>query len=171
MEPNFICDFPLTGKMETNRIRENNAARCAILMAITSVSFAIIMCCAILCILIEGFSIYWIFMMLFACCLLIYGVFWPNLAAKSMIYRYRKEYGTDRYRISFGEGIEVQAGSIRIVWNYEDITSVVHWKYTYELQRSRTLAVRVCPECFVKGNFEEFKAFLRKKRPDLTIPE
>lgn len=171
MEANFICEFPLTEKLLANRFRKYNSTRCVMVMVIGIVAFAVIVCCGIEDIASNGFSLYWRVMTPCACAILLYGIFWPNIAAKAQLRRYRRETGSDQYRVSFGETIEIQEGPIRITWDYADITCVARWQYTFELQKSRALAIMLKPDGFTKGSFGEWKAFLREKRPDLTIPE
>lgn len=173
MEPKFVCEFPLTEELMTNRIRKYNPGPCAALLVVGILAFVVIAWCEFMVLIVHGvdFSLYWGFMALFACASLLYGIFWPNIAAKRQIRRYRKELNTDLYRISFGDTIEIQQGSVRITWDYGNIRQVAHWKYTFELQKSRNLALMVTPGGFTKGTFSEFREFLREKRPDLTIPE
>lgn len=171
MESKFICEFPLTEKLLANRYRNYNSTRWAIMLVIGIVTFAYIVRCGILDMYFHGFSLFWCFLILVACALLLYCCFWPRTMAKAQLRRYCKELGTDLYRVTFGENIEIQEGSLRVTWNYADITSVARWKYTVELRKSKNLAVMLSPDGFTEGTFEKFKAFLREKRPDLTIPD
>ncbi len=171
MEPRFICEFPLTEALLASRFRKYNAIRWGILLTVGIVAFAVILRGVVWAIAFNCFSLYWLFMLLCACAILLYGIFSPELMAKAQLRRYRNELGTDLYRVTFGENIEIQEGSLRITWNYGDITNVAHWKYTFELQKSKNLAIMLSPDGFTRGTFSEFKAFLREKRPDLTIPE
>ena len=85
---------------------------------------------------------------------------------------YKKDTsGNSTYKIAFGEQIEVTQGTIKATWEYSDICEVYHLKHSYELVKSKRLGLIVDPNGFTKGSFDEFKQFLREKRPDLTVPE
>jgi hypothetical protein len=60
---------------------------------------------------------------------------------------------------------------VHLTIEYRKIVRVVRLKHSYLLMTSRRTGVLLDPNGFTKGTFEEFKQFLRQKRPDLTIPE
>lgn len=67
--------------------------------------------------------------------------------------------------------IRLEEGSVAITLEYRKIQRVVHLKHSYVLMNGKHTGIMLNPESFTKGTFGEFKAFLREKRPDLTIPE
>ena len=73
--------------------------------------------------------------------------------------------------ITFGDTIELTEGPVRITVEYRKIVKVVHLKHSYVLMIGKRNGVMLRPDGFVKGTFEEFKQFLREKRPDLKIAE
>ena len=73
--------------------------------------------------------------------------------------------------IAFGETIEMHEGMVHLTIEYRKIVRVVRLKHSYMLMLGKHNGVIIDPNGFTKGSFEEFKGFLREKRPDLTIPE
>ena len=60
---------------------------------------------------------------------------------------------------------------VHITVEYRKIVRVLRLKHSYVLMIGKRNGVMLDPKGFTKGAFEEFKHFLREKRPDLTIPE
>ena len=56
-------------------------------------------------------------------------------------------------------------------WEYKHLTGVYSFKYSYCLRFADKTVLLLGRDGFTKGTFEEFKQFLREKRPDLKIPE
>ena len=73
--------------------------------------------------------------------------------------------------IRFGEKITVSEPKMELTLDYETIVRVVRLKHSYVLMNSRRTGIMLDTSSFTKGTFEEFKQFLREKRPDLKIPE
>jgi len=73
--------------------------------------------------------------------------------------------------ITFGETIKLHEGMVDITVEYRKIQKVVRLKHSYMLMIGKRNGLMLNPDCFTKGTFEEFKQFLREKRPDLKIPE
>ena len=73
--------------------------------------------------------------------------------------------------IRFGDKIVVSEPKMELTLEYDTIVRVVHLKHSYVLMNSRRTGVMLDVSGFTKGTFEEFKQFLREKRPDLKIPE
>ena len=73
--------------------------------------------------------------------------------------------------VTCSEIIELHEGMVHLTIEYHQIQKVVHLKHSYVLMLGKTNGVIIYPDCFTKGTFEEFKQFLREKRPDLTVPE
>jgi transcriptional regulator with XRE-family HTH domain len=73
--------------------------------------------------------------------------------------------------IAFGETIEIHEGMVHLTIEYRKSVREVRLKHSYMLMLGKHNGVLIDPNGFTKGSFEEFKGFLREKRPDLTIPE
>jgi hypothetical protein len=73
--------------------------------------------------------------------------------------------------VTFGDIIEMHEGMVHLTIPYQKVVRVVRLKYSYVLMLGKRNGVMLSPDHFTKGNFEEFKQFLREKRPDLNIPE
>lgn len=73
--------------------------------------------------------------------------------------------------ITFGENIELHEGMVHITVEYRKIVRVVRLKHSYMLMIGKRNGVILDPNGFTKGTFEEFKQFLRSKRPDLVVLE
>lgn len=67
--------------------------------------------------------------------------------------------------------IRLEEGTVSVTLEYRKIQRVVRLKHSYVLMNGKHTGVILEPNSFTKGSFSEFKAFLRKKRPDLDIPE
>ena len=73
--------------------------------------------------------------------------------------------------ITFGETIKLHEGMVDITVEYRKIQKVVRLNHSYMLMIGRRNGLMLRPDRFTQGTFEEFKQFLREKRPDLKIPE
>ena len=73
--------------------------------------------------------------------------------------------------ITFGETIKLHEGWVDVTVEYRKIQKVVRLKHSYMLMLGKRNGLMLRPDSFTKGTFEEFKQFLREKRPDLKIPE
>lgn len=73
--------------------------------------------------------------------------------------------------VRFGERIEYEYENGSQNWEYFHLTQVCSLKYSYCLHFTDQSAIMLGRETFTKGTFDEFKQFLRKKRPDLKIPD
>lgn len=73
--------------------------------------------------------------------------------------------------IRFGEKIVIAESQMELTLDYQTIVRVVRLKHSYVLMNSRRTGVMLDVNGFTKGTFEQFKQFLREKRPDLKIPE
>ena len=76
-----------------------------------------------------------------------------------------------KYTITIAEKMIVKSGEQEIAYEFQDLTEVVHLKYSYKLRFTGRRTALIDIDCFTKGTFSEFKQFLREKRPDLKIPE
>lgn len=73
--------------------------------------------------------------------------------------------------IRFGDKILVEDKDSTFTLEYHKIDKVISLKHGYYLRYAKKSMIAVSPDGFAKGTFEEFKQFLRQKRPDLKIPE
>ena len=73
--------------------------------------------------------------------------------------------------LTFGDTIELYEGMVHITVEYRKIVRVLRLKHSYMLMIGKRNGVMLDLNGLTKGTFEEFKQFLREKRPDLTIPE
>ena len=99
--------------------------------------------------------------------------FLPQLYAWSAVTSAKKQNDgvAPEVIITFGETIKLHEGMVDITVEYRKIQKVVRLKHSYMLMIGKRNGLMLDPEGFTKGTFEEFKQFLRDKRPDLKIPE
>ena len=71
--------------------------------------------------------------------------------------------------ITFGDTIELHEGMVHITVEYRKIVKTVRLKHSYMLMTGKRNGVMLRPDAFTKGTFEECKAFLREKCPDLKV--
>lgn len=71
----------------------------------------------------------------------------------------------------FGEKISIENAESSRNWEYHQLTKVRSFKRSYCLCFGDNTVLLLYRDHFTKGTFEEFKQFLRTKRPDLKIPE
>ena len=169
MEYKFECDFTPTVRKSANRIRKFFPVRTILLLIVGIGIFAYIMPAAVITTILYGFQPLWLFYAVFSIAYLIFGIFMPEISGYFWVQRFKKD--CDSYHISFGENIEVRQGNIRVYWEYTEINQVVRMKYHYELLKDKRMGIMLDPDTLTGGTFEEFKQFLREKRPDLKIPE
>lgn len=105
--------------------------------------------------------------------ILVITFFLPNILVSLGWRSLKKKNGgvLPGYTITIGESIIVKSGEQEIVYEFQDLTEVVHLKYSYKLRFTDRRTTLIDVNCFTKGTFSEFKQFLRTKRPDLKIPE
>ena len=73
--------------------------------------------------------------------------------------------------VKIGDKIEICDVDSSRTWEYHHLTEVHSFKYSYCLRFADRTVLLFNRSDFTKGTFEEFKQFLRTKRPDLKIPE
>ena len=73
--------------------------------------------------------------------------------------------------VRFGDKIIIESPDQTRILEYRKIQRVVATKNAYIIYDTKPGVVFLDPNGFTKGNFEEFKLFLKSKRPDLDIPE
>ena len=172
MEPTFICEFTPTVSMVAARIRKYSKARWAFMLIAGIGLFVYILFSAVLDTIMYGFDRTWLRLLVFSLVLLLYGIYLPQINAFFSLRSYKKDVsGKGIYKIAFGDKIEIIQGTIRVAWEYSDISKIYHLKHSYDLVKTERLSLIVDPNGFTKGNFEDFKQFLREKRPDLAVPE
>ena len=169
MEPVFECDFTPTVRKSANRIRKLSPVR-AVLMLILGIGvFTYIMPTAVVTTILYGFQPEWAMFALFSVLYLLYGIFMPEISGYFWVRQFKKSCGN--YHITFSDNIEIRQGNIRTYWEYTEINRVERLKYHYELLKDKRIGIMLDPDTMTGGTFEEFKQFLREKRPDLKIPE
>ena len=172
MEPVFTCEFTPTVPMIAARVRKYSQARCVFLRIIGIGLFCYILLCTVVSAIFDGFAVDWLKFILFSLAVMVFCVFFPRISAFFAVKNYQKDTdGTGSYKIAFGDRIEVTQGTVRAIWEYSDISAVYHLKYSYELVKTKRLALIVDPNGFTKGTFTEFKQFLKEKRPELPVPD
>ena len=157
MEPVFICEFTPTVKMTAARIRKYNKARYVFLlilgigMFVYALQNAVYFCY-------DGLDVWWLKFLLFSLAFMGFCVSFPWVNGYFAVKNYKKDT-SGTYKIAFDDHIEVTQGTIRYTMEYSDIRKIYHLKYSYELVKSKRLALFVDPNGFTKGNFEDFKRF------------
>lgn len=73
--------------------------------------------------------------------------------------------------VTFGDHIEMDEGMVHLTIEYRKIRRVIRLNHSYMLMLGRRNGVMLDPNGFTKGEFQAFRAFLHKKRPDLKIPK
>jgi len=73
--------------------------------------------------------------------------------------------------ITFGDVIELHEGMVHLTIEYRKIVRVIRLKHSYMLMLGKRNGVMLRTDRFTKGTFEEFKQFLKEKRPDLVLAE
>ncbi len=73
--------------------------------------------------------------------------------------------------VTFGDVIELHEGMVHLTIEYRKITRVIRLKHSYMLMLGKRNGVMLRTDCFTKGTFEEFKQFLKAKRPDLVLAD
>ena len=96
-----------------------------------------------------------------------HGITWLTL------YRAKKQYEgiVPETVVTFADMIQMSEGMVQITVEYRKIVRVERWKHSYMLMTGKRNGIMLDPNGFTQGTFEEFKQFLREKRPDLTIPD
>lgn len=109
----------------------------------------------------------------FAAVLLVVLFFMPHIQAWMLLRSMKKNNDgvLPEDRVTLGETIEMDEGMVHLSVEYRKIKRVVRLKHSYMLMLGRRNGLILDPNAFTKGSFEEFKQFLREKRPDLKIPE
>lgn len=99
--------------------------------------------------------------------------FLPHILAELICWSGRKSNGgkLPQVVITAADTITYQSGPVNMCFEYKELTGTVRLKHSYKLRFTDRRGILLCPDGFVKGTFEEFKQFLREKRPDLVIPE
>lgn len=99
--------------------------------------------------------------------------FLPNILTFLGLRALRKKNGGELPEavVTVSNQIVYQSGLEKTVYDFADLTNAVRLKYCYKLRFTERRSLLIDPSSFTKGTFEEFKQFLREKRPDLVIPE
>ena len=108
--------------------------------------------------------------------ILAFTVWWfmnPYLRVRKAVRQVEEFYNGQRPEntILFGDDICIQREDASRNWEYDHIVKVYSWKHSNCLRMKNRVILSFSRDNFTKGTFEEFKQFLRTKRPDLRIPE
>lgn len=97
----------------------------------------------------------------------------PQACAKLEMHRIRKKYGgaVPTSITWFGSEIATNDGEGKQYFSYSQITNVRMFSDYFAIFVDHFTLLLLSYDGFTKGTFEEFKQFLREKRPDLKIPE
>ena len=172
MDPAFICEFTPTVPMIAARIRKYSQARCVFLLLIGIGLSVYVLVNAVFNMIYYGFDPTWLRLLVFSLALLLFGIFFPWISAFFSVRNFKNDVtAKGTYKIAFGDNIEITQGTIRVIWEYSDISKIYRLKHSYDLVKTERLSLIVDPNGFTQGTFEDFKKFLKEKRPDLTVPE
>ena len=169
MEPIFENRFISNHQMLTEYLRKYMIHTHPVVVVIFSVmlTFLIIQSC------LSGILIEMLPMLLFMAVVFTVLYFMPDWFAWMSCRNVKKQNDgvIPESVITFGETIELHEGMVHYTIEYRKVIRVVHLKHSYVLMIGKRNGVMLDPDGFTKGTFEEFKQFLREKRPDLSIPE
>lgn len=95
----------------------------------------------------------------------------PRLAAKAAFWKTARPYGGNHPEsvVYFGEQITSNYHGETKNWAYSEILGVCEMDWGCALEMKKFKVLLLSADAFEKGNYGEFKQFLRKKRPDLRI--
>lgn len=112
-------------------------------------------------------------LLFFGSCMMLYLWYGPHSAAKRTMKSVREACDGEipDTVLTFGEEIVSDSPMGWASYDYDQILQVMSLKHSYILLMDNKKGLPVNRTGFTKGSFEEFKQFLREKRPDLTIPE
>ena len=71
----------------------------------------------------------------------------------------------------FGDRICFQDKDNTSYLDYAELKKIRSLKHSYVFVFTTKIRIAITRDTFTKGTFEEFKAFLKENRPDLTIPQ
>ena len=169
MDTQFEIQFTPTHKMIAENVRKYGAGPRIPTVIVCSILFAAI----IFYLCVAGF---WEDMRGFVITLLIVEVivfFIPHIMAGLRCATARKLNNGKLFDavITVSETIDYSEGPTNLHCEFAELTGAVRLKYSYKLRFTERRSLLIDPDGFTKGTFEEFKQFLREKRPDLVIPE
>lgn len=98
------------------------------------------------------------------------AIFTPILTFKE-IKKSSKALNSENHEniVRFGNDITIEQGKAKITVEYNKIFKTHNLKHSYVLQFGKQNSILIVPDKFTKGNFEEFKIFLKEKCPELEI--
>lgn len=100
--------------------------------------------------------------------------FMPNLFAWSGLRNARKQNDgvMPESRVVFTEeNIQIFEGGVHLTVEYRKIVKTVRLKHSYAVMTGKRTAVLIRDDCFTKGSFAEFRAFLAQKCPGIQVSE
>ena len=96
---------------------------------------------------------------------------WRNARKVMKQYRLANNGALPQNTVWFGEKIWLEGNDFTRTWEYHNLARIYSLRYCYCLRFTDKSGFLLSRNSFTKGTFEEFKQFLRYKRPDLKIPE
>ena len=104
----------------------------------------------------------------------VYLLYVPTINTKRYFKRMRQYHDgvVPQTKVQFTEKqIIVENGRSGQTIPYDKLDKVTVLKHCIRLDAGKMAMVAIKPECFTKGNFEDFMHFLRERSPDLKITE
>lgn len=95
---------------------------------------------------------------------------WKRVAEKNIQQRRKLNGGKDPEQIvRFGDEITSEFGNVRNAFQYSQIEKTIRMKHSYALMVDDRMGILITEDGFAKGDMESFRAFLRKKCPNVEI--
>lgn len=169
MEEQFVFEYVPTIKIIASHIRKRQPLR-VIIFLVMGIGLFLYMLNFALMYQFRGISLIFF---LIGVVYLVWALAMPEINAYFEIRRMQKSFEGEYpvCTISFGDSIEILEGTVRVIWEYNDIKCIRRYKYTYVLEKNKHMGIVLDPKGLTGGSFEAFKAFLLQKCPDLTFPE
>jgi len=142
---------------------------------VTTVALALLVVSAILFAAFSNWALFVFFVVLGALLLLFFFVIAPEIGANKTLSQYRSDFGgqvmteviMDERSISNNN---VQA-KVNVSYEYKMLSELIETEHLYILMLKSKHAIIVDKEGFVKGNIDQFPAFVRNKAPGITMPK
>ena len=140
---------------------------------ILCVTETVILCCFVVHGLFFGIFLEMIPMYLMMAAVFSIGWLMPDWFVWNIMRQTKKQYDGEipETTVTFGDTIELHEGMVHYTIPYQKIVRVIHLEHSYVLMIGKKNGIILAPDGFTEGTFGEFKEFLRRKRPDVLIPE
>ena len=95
----------------------------------------------------------------------------PSVETKKAISKFREFAGCESAELTyrFADTVQVSCGEKMMEFEYKQIMGFDFWEDYLVLTVPRKAMLFIEKDSFAQGTFEEFKQFLREKRPDVKI--